>query len=230
MNARRRSENSRNLVVRRTPVSRKQPLLDPEWHPIGIRLGVVANPGVRLPTARWRRLRPRRRPPLASCCVTHHRLKPTANDARTHTRAASLFTEQTESSARRPSGLPRCQARRKRTGVHCPRPAREGFRVCFMHGAGSAKRERDPQARAFAPRVSRDAQNDGDVVRYRARYDFRAECDKARHHTGLWVLFAHSGRWMRVQPARRRPAGRLIASDPSSTEPRECPQRDQRRP
>lgn len=36
----------------------------------------------------------------------------------------------------------RCQARRK-GGGQCRQPARRGFDVCHMHGAGSAKRERE---------------------------------------------------------------------------------------
>lgn len=35
----------------------------------------------------------------------------------------------------------RCQARSKRSGRQCARPARRGFRVCSTHGAGTRRRE-----------------------------------------------------------------------------------------
>jgi len=50
--------------------------------------------------------------------------------------------ELTAPSSRHPQGLPRCRARCRRGGHQCPRPARAGFPVCWVHGAGSAKRER----------------------------------------------------------------------------------------
>ncbi len=43
--------------------------------------------------------------------------------------------------------VPRCQARSKRTGQQCQNPARTGFRVCFTHGAGSHKREKEGRAK-----------------------------------------------------------------------------------
>jgi hypothetical protein len=40
----------------------------------------------------------------------------------------------------------RCQARSKRSGEQCKRPARTGYRVCHVHGAGSVKREQEGTA------------------------------------------------------------------------------------
>jgi hypothetical protein len=47
-------------------------------------------------------------------------------------------------SRRHPDGLPRCQRVRLRDGQwhQCRRAAREGFRVCGIHGAGYAVREK----------------------------------------------------------------------------------------
>jgi hypothetical protein len=53
----------------------------------------------------------------------------------------------TAPSSRHPAGLPRCQARCRRGGHQCPRAARDGFPVCWIHGAGSAKREREGRRR-----------------------------------------------------------------------------------
>ncbi len=38
---------------------------------------------------------------------------------------------------------PRCRAHSKRSGRQCARPARRGFPVCSIHGAGSPKREQE---------------------------------------------------------------------------------------
>ncbi|BDG27206.1 hypothetical protein TthSNM66_18420 [Thermus thermophilus] len=50
-----------------------------------------------------------------------------------------------------PNGAPRCQARSKRTGEQCRRPAVQGYSVCHVHGAGSparvARGERKPPGR-----------------------------------------------------------------------------------
>lgn len=37
----------------------------------------------------------------------------------------------------------RCQAQSKRTGQQCGKPARRGFNVCTLHGAGSRRREKE---------------------------------------------------------------------------------------
>ena len=49
----------------------------------------------------------------------------------------------TKPSVRNPGGKPRCQRNALRDGKwwQCPLAARDGFTVCWKHGAGSAKRE-----------------------------------------------------------------------------------------
>ena len=41
---------------------------------------------------------------------------------------------------------PRCHAKAKRTGQACKAPARNGWKVCRMHGAGGAHRLAPPMA------------------------------------------------------------------------------------
>lgn len=47
---------------------------------------------------------------------------------------------------------PRCQAKSRRSGKQCGMPARRGFKVCWMHGAGSGKRESDGEKKPASER------------------------------------------------------------------------------
>lgn len=67
----------------------------------------------------------------------------TTTDPFSTAKAALARRERTTPSVRHPEGLLRCQARCRRRHRQCPRAARDGFRVCWMHGAGSSKRERE---------------------------------------------------------------------------------------
>jgi hypothetical protein len=79
--------------------------------------------------------------------------------------------------------LPRCKATAKSSGQTCRRYVRRGFEVCIMHGAGSAKRERQGQKkRAGRPMVNGKNSN---IIKT-APQRLQTYTDQIRNQINVW--------------------------------------------